>query len=126
MAGIPKIIFQTDKTSEIRDEWKEGPPSLQNVGLPGWKYEFYDDEAVDKFVRENFPHYYAIWKSYPYPIMRVDTFRYMKLYKEGGFYSDMDYKYIEKYRAHFLQQGWYPYCGISSHHKKSKYRYLIL
>jgi mannosyltransferase OCH1-like enzyme len=93
--GIPKVVFQTDKTKEIREIWKEGPPSLQNVALPGWKYEFYDDEDIEKYVVTHFEWFYSTWKKYPHNIMRVDTFRYMKLYRDGGFYSDMDYKYLK-------------------------------
>lgn len=92
--SIPKRIFQTDRSHTVRPEWTEGPPSLKNIALPGWKYEFYDHDDMDVFVKQNYMWYYETWMSFPHVIMKVDTFRYMKLHKDGGFYCDMDFKFL--------------------------------
>lgn len=106
--GIPKVIIQTDKTRDIRPEWKTGPPSLKEVALPGWEYKFFDDDDIEKFVSTTFPHYYKTWKSFPHNIMRVDTFRYMWLYEHGGFYSDMDYEYLTNIEHLFYNEDGSP------------------
>ncbi len=98
---IPRTVFQTDKTRDVRPQWVEGPPSLKTIGLPGWKYEFYDDSDIDALMKTHFQKYYKFWSTLPYPIMKVDFFRYARLYHDGGFYSDLDYKYL-KSLEHFF------------------------
>ena len=102
-----KIIIQTDKTAEIREEWKPSPQSLREY-LPGWEYQFYDDEKILEFVRVNYPELLETFLSYPHNIQRVDVFRYLKLYKDGGFYSDMDYKFTHPLEELFYNEDGTP------------------
>jgi len=87
--AIPKRIIQTGK---------EPPKSLRvramvsNLRLlnPDFEYIFFDDEDVEKLIDENFPQYRTIFDSFPHPIQRYDFFRYLAIYRYGGFYFDLD------------------------------------
>ncbi|GFF97712.1 hypothetical protein IFM53868_09335 [Aspergillus udagawae] len=49
-----------------------------------WSTFIWNDQSAEKLVREEYPHLYSTWKSYPYIIQRVDALRYMILQKHGG------------------------------------------
>ena len=86
---IPKIIIQTGKNSQL-------PALLQaavtNIKLlhPDFEYRFFDDEQVEKFFKEEFPEYRETIKSFRYKIQKYDFFRYLAVYRYGGFYFDLD------------------------------------
>jgi mannosyltransferase OCH1-like enzyme len=86
---IPKIIHQTWKTTDIPDEWRSAVHHCKTVNK-GFEYILWTDETMDTFVKENYPNFYKIYKSYKYNIQRCDAFRYLVLYKYGGVYIDMD------------------------------------
>lgn len=86
---IPKRIIQTGTT------W------LQPVGTnvitsalrrlhPGFEYDFYDDQRVERFIEVECPEYRSLFKSFKFPIQKYDLFRYLVVYKRGGFYFDLD------------------------------------
>jgi hypothetical protein len=85
---IPKRIIQT------------GPPNLslllrsaiQNVRLlhPDFDYEFFDDARVEVFIQECFPEYGKVYRSFRFRIQKYDFFRYLAVYRLGGFYLDLD------------------------------------
>ena len=85
---IPKLIIQT------------GPPTLSlllraavvNIKLlhPEFDYRFYDDAAIEKFLEDHFPEYKADYLSFRFRIQRYDFFRYLIIYRFGGFYLDTD------------------------------------
>lgn len=66
--------------------------SAANVKLlnPKFEYVFFDDESMDAFVNEHFPEYRSMFDLFRFPIQRFDLFRYLAIYKLGGFYFDMD------------------------------------
>lgn len=91
---IPKIIHQT-APSDV-SKWKNEWISCQNT----WKTHFpsgeyihimWTDEDLDNFIKNNYPWFYSIYKSYNANIKRIDIARYFILYKYGGIYADMDY-----------------------------------
>ena len=86
---IPKIIHQTWKTTDIPDEWKDAVNSCKQINNE-FTYILWTHETMDIFVKNNFPDFYKIYKSYKYDIQRCDAFRYLVLYKYGGVYLDMD------------------------------------
>src|SRR6266496_933559 len=85
---IPRLIIQT------------GPPTLPlllqsavvNVKLlhPEFEYRFYDDAMINAFLAAYFPEYKKEYLSFPFRIQRYDFFRYLAIYKFGGFYLDVD------------------------------------
>jgi inositol phosphorylceramide mannosyltransferase catalytic subunit len=85
---IPKRIIQT------------GPENLPlflkactlNARLlhPGFEYVFFDDSEVELFIQTEFPQYQSTFHSYQSRIQRYDFFRYLAVYRYGGFYLDLD------------------------------------
>lgn len=85
---IPKVIIQT------------GPPKLPlllrsaivNVKLlhPGFKHVFFDDAMIESFLADHFPEYVTEYHSFRFRIQKYDFFRYLAIYKVGGFYLDLD------------------------------------
>jgi hypothetical protein len=55
-----------------------------------FEYQFFDAERMQAFVETEFPDYQAVFSSFVYPIQRFDFFRYLAIYRLGGFYLDLD------------------------------------
>ena len=50
---------------------------------------------MSRFVQENYPEYWDIYRQFPYHIQRWDAIRYLILYKTGGMYVDFDYESLK-------------------------------
>lgn len=88
-SDIPKRIIQTGK--------KKNQPLLNRAAManlrllnPDFDYVFYDDDAVESFIVREFPQYQEVFRSFRFPIQRYDFFRYLAIYRYGGFYFDLD------------------------------------
>jgi mannosyltransferase OCH1-like enzyme len=57
---------------------------------PEFEYMFFDDAKVEQLVERDFPQYRAVFRSFPSVIQRCDFFRYLVVYRYGGFYFDLD------------------------------------
>jgi hypothetical protein len=85
---IPKLIVQT------------GPQhvplllkaAISNVKLlhPEFTYRFFDDASIEAFLEEEFPEYRREYHSFRFRIQKYDFFRYLAIYRFGGFYLDLD------------------------------------
>ena len=91
--GIPKIIMQTWKTTDVPIEWKHGQYTVQTK-FSDWLYVLLTDEENQRFVDHYFPQYSEPFKLLKYPIQRADAIRYMFLYTFGGMYMDLDFEVI--------------------------------
>jgi len=86
---IPKRIIQTGRHAvqplHIR-------AMMANIRLlnPDYEYLFFDEERVQAFMDQEFPQYRAVFDSFKFPIQRYDFFRYLAVYRYGGFYFDLD------------------------------------
>lgn len=88
--AIPKVIYQTFKTKDI--------PWLTKLYIrrfmkknPGYTYEFYDDEQIDRFLKDFFDEKtYRAYQKLQIGAAKADFFRYAILYKKGGIYLDLD------------------------------------
>lgn len=82
---IPKI-WQTNNYAGVGSEWPE-----EN---PGYRYELLLDGAADHYVSMitelYIPSLSRIWQQIKTPILRFDLLRYLILYAEGGYYTDID------------------------------------
>ncbi len=57
---------------------------------PDFEYLFFDNKQVEGFIGDNFPEYLNVFHSFRFPISRYDFFRYLAVYRIGGFYFDLD------------------------------------
>ena len=86
---IPRRIIQTDKSRNLPLLAQAAARNLRLLN-PDFEYLFFDDAQVDEFVRVEFPEYRAVFDSFPLRIQRYDFFRYLAIYRLGGFYFDTD------------------------------------
>jgi inositol phosphorylceramide mannosyltransferase catalytic subunit len=66
--------------------------SKANVRLlnPDFEYLFFDDGQIEEFINAEFPDYRPVFDSFSARIQRYDLFRYLAVYRFGGFYFDTD------------------------------------
>ena len=58
---------------------------------PKWHYDFFTDESLDKYVKSKLPKYHQnIFSKYQGQIERVDAFRLVTMFFDGGLYCDLD------------------------------------
>jgi hypothetical protein len=85
---IPKRIVQTGKVAQplhIR-----GMMANMRLLNPDFEYLFYDDVSIERFVNQEFSQYRSVFDAFPLNIQRIDFFRYLVIYRLGGFYFDID------------------------------------
>ena len=86
---VPRVIHQTFRDEEeIPRQWLEYRTSLLQMH-PNWKYQFWDDERCAAFVNTNFPTFAATYQKMMQQ-ERVQLFKYLLMYKEGGLFVDFD------------------------------------
>lgn len=89
MSRIPHRIIQTARSRDLSPLGKASAKNLQLLH-PGWEYRFFDDEEIRRFVAAEFPQYQQAFDAFPRPIQRIDFFRYLAIFRLGGFYFDTD------------------------------------
>ena len=93
---IPKIIHQTWKTNEIPEKWLAFEKKVKALN-PEWEYRLWTDADNERFVKNEYPEFYDIFKSFSRGIMRADVIRYLIMYKVGGVYLDLDYEVLQPF-----------------------------
>ena len=88
-ATIPKRIIQTGKTRCFTLTQRACTTNLRLLN-PDYDWCFFDNTDVERFIDAEFPQYRRVFDSFPYPIQRYDFFRYLAVYRLGGFYFDQD------------------------------------
>jgi inositol phosphorylceramide mannosyltransferase catalytic subunit len=86
---IPKRIIQTSRSADLPLLARAATSSLRLLN-PDFEYMFFDDAQVERFIDVEFPQYRSIFESFPVRIQRYDFFRYLAVYRFGGFYFDTD------------------------------------
>ena len=95
---VPKQIFQTFKTKDLPWITRFHIWNMKRMN-PEYKYFFYDDEDITKFLQEEFPpEYINTYKKLTIGAAKADFFRYAVLYKKGGIYLDIDSTTIKPFR----------------------------
>jgi inositol phosphorylceramide mannosyltransferase catalytic subunit len=87
--SIPKRIIQTGKNSDHPLHIRAMVRNLKLLN-PDFEYVFFDDEGVERFMDEEFPQYRTLFNAFEHKIQRYDFFRYLAVYRYGGFYFDTD------------------------------------
>ena len=91
MSNIPLVLHQTYKDRRLPHHLKAYQESWRHHN-PHWQYKFWSDQDIDDFVAKEFPEFLPIFDAYTHKIMRIDAFRYLLLYHQGGIYADMDFE----------------------------------
>lgn len=86
---IPARIIQTARTSDLPLRARAAVAGLRSLN-PGCEYLFFDDSQVADFIRKEFPEYNQVFSSFRFPIQKYDFFRYLAVFRLGGFYFDTD------------------------------------
>jgi inositol phosphorylceramide mannosyltransferase catalytic subunit len=86
---IPRRIIQTGKTRELSLLEQAAVANLTSLN-PDFEYVFFDDADIIEFIEREFPEYRATFEAFPLQIQRIDFFRYLAVYRLGGFYFDLD------------------------------------
>ena len=86
---IPRRIIQTGKDGQLPVLLRA---AVSNVKLlnPDFEYLFFNDDQVEAFFKREFPEYHETVESFQFPIQKFDFFRYLAIYRYGGFYLDLD------------------------------------
>lgn len=86
---IPKRIIQTGKSIPTSLKTRAMVKNIQLLN-PEFEYVYFTDPQVETFMSQEFPQYRKTFDSFRYPIQKFDFFRYLAVYKYGGFYFDLD------------------------------------
>jgi inositol phosphorylceramide mannosyltransferase catalytic subunit len=86
---IPRRIIQTDKSADLPLLARAATSNLRLLN-PDFEYLFFDDSQVEQFIDVEFPQYRPVYNSFTARIQRYDFFRYLAVYRFGGFYFDTD------------------------------------
>lgn len=90
---IPQIIHVSWRDKNILNDESEliqrGLKKLVEMN-PNWDLQVSDDDDVDRYLQQNLDAFdYALLKK-KHIIEKLDVWRLIKLYKEGGLYTDID------------------------------------
>jgi mannosyltransferase OCH1-like enzyme len=88
---IPKIIHQTFKTKKLPLELQEVVFRFKDT-CPTFEHRLYDDDDMYNFIKDNYDEETLSLYNMINPklgMARADFFRYLLIYKVGGFYFDI-------------------------------------
>jgi inositol phosphorylceramide mannosyltransferase catalytic subunit len=94
--NIPKIIIQTWKSNSIPNRYIPLIDSIKQHN-PDYQYLFFTDNAIEHFLKINYPQYYQTYLHLPIKIQKIDFFRYVAVYHYGGFYMDLDMSCLKSF-----------------------------
>jgi inositol phosphorylceramide mannosyltransferase catalytic subunit len=86
---IPRRIIQMDSRRDLSLLAKAAIVNLRLLN-PDFEYLFFNGEQIEDFIDTEFPQYRPLCDSFTAPIQRYDLFRYLAVYRFGGFYFDTD------------------------------------
>ena len=88
-SGIPARIIQTSRSRNLPVLARAGIANIRCLN-PDFEYQFFDDGGVCTFIKSQFPEYLEVFEGFPFSIQKYDFFRYLAVYRLGGFYFDLD------------------------------------
>jgi inositol phosphorylceramide mannosyltransferase catalytic subunit len=86
---IPTRIIQTGRSRNLTLAQRASAASLKGLN-PDFEYRFFDDDEVVAFINTEFPEYRDVFDGFPFRIQKYDFFRYLAVFRFGGFYFDID------------------------------------
>ena len=88
---IPKNIYQSWHTKKLHSKVQEHVIEVLKKNNPDYTHEIYTDEEIDKYVHDNFDgEIVECYDKIDIIVAKVDFWRYLILYKQGGIYLDID------------------------------------
>jgi alpha 1,6-mannosyltransferase len=90
--GIPKKIWYKMGPKGLSDEARGWTATCISQN-PEYHAEFFTDQSADEFVQGRYkdrPDIVNTYMALTIPILKVDLFRYLLLYVEGGIWFDLD------------------------------------
>src|SRR5262249_48558319 len=118
---IPPRIIQTGKSHEPTLRARAAIANLKNLN-PDFEYVFFDDAEVDAFVKKEFPQYIEIFENFRFRIQKYDFFRYLAVFRLGGFYFDTDVFFALGLQALLSQNCVFPFEELTiSNHLRHQY-----
>ncbi|HYQ16727.1 MAG TPA: glycosyltransferase, partial [Polyangiaceae bacterium] len=102
--SIPRIIHQTWKSSELPEPFARFAARWQALH-PRFEYRLWTDAQNDAFVRDEYPQYYRLYRSFPREIYRADLARCLYLLRFGGVYVDLDVEPLRPLDAFLAEAG---------------------
>jgi hypothetical protein len=86
---IPARIIQTGKSRNLPLLARAATANLKCLNSD-FEYRFFDDDQVSAFIQLEFPDYREVFESFSFRIQKYDFFRYLAVFRLGGFYFDTD------------------------------------
>ncbi len=111
-ARIPKRIIQTGKGGEQPLHIRAMVCNLKLLN-PEFEYLFFDDRGVEDFIDREFPQYRSVFNAFRYRIQRYDFFRYLAVYRLGGFYFDLDVMLATSLGPLLEHESVFPFEGLT-------------
>jgi len=99
---IPSRIIQTAKSRRLPLLEQAAVANLKGLN-PDFEHRLFDDAEVNAFVQAEFPQHFNLFQSFPHRIQKYDFFRYLAVFRLGGFYFDLDVflaRGLDELRAH--------------------------
>ena len=88
---IPKNIYQSWHTKKMHSKVQEHVIDVLKKNNPDYTHEIYTDEEIDKYVHDNFDgEIVECYDKIDIIVAKVDFWRYLILYNQGGIYLDID------------------------------------
>lgn len=88
--AIPKVIYQTFSSSALPWLTRQHVSRFRKKN-PGYRYEFYDDQRMVKFMQNHLDsESFELFRRIQIGAIKADFFRYVILYHFGGVYLDID------------------------------------
>jgi hypothetical protein len=119
---IPRRIIQTGTSRQLPLRSRAMACNIKLLN-PDFEYLFFDNEGVETFISQEFPQYRSVFDSFKFPIQRYDFFRYLAVYRHGGFYFDLDVMLASSLSVLFPAGCIFPFEGLTlSRHLREKHK----
>lgn len=112
---IPKRIIQTSKSRELSLIEKAVAANVRLLN-PDFEYLHFDDQQVEEFIQREFPEYRKVFDAFPVRIQKYDFFRYLAVYRLGGFYFDMDVLLASSLSELLVYECVFPFEALTINH----------
>lgn len=87
--GVPKIIHQSWKTTDVKDDFRVWADSWKRAN-PKYEYWFWTDQDNRELVETYYPEFVSTYDTFPANIVRADFVRGLYMHRYGGVYADLD------------------------------------